>query len=109
MRNFADMSEQGKLAGLRGWLSRFVSVWTLVGLVIIGYLSFSNDTDVRDSVDLDRTIDSLRTELSAIKDTTELYRQLNSRLISDPDMMEQVVREEYGMRREHEDVYIFKE
>jgi len=37
------------------------------------------------------------------------YRDLNRRLASDPALMEQVVREQYGMKRASEDVYVFTE
>jgi len=37
------------------------------------------------------------------------YRDLNRRLASDHDLMEQVVREQYGMKRTSEDVFIFNE
>ncbi len=36
------------------------------------------------------------------------YRELNRRLASDPVLMEQVVREQYGMKKAGEDVYVFK-
>lgn len=36
------------------------------------------------------------------------YQQLNERLAGDPDLMEQVVREQYGMKRQSEDVYLFE-
>jgi hypothetical protein len=35
------------------------------------------------------------------------YRDLNSRLSSDPTTLERIVREQYHMQRADEDVYIF--
>lgn len=60
------------------------------------------------SIEHQRTIDSLRCDLEANRDTMLYYRELNRRLASDPTLMEQVVREQYGMKKASEDVYVFK-
>lgn len=60
------------------------------------------------SIEHQCTIDSLRAELEANRDTMLYYRELNRRLASDPALMEQVVREQYGMKKATEDVYVFK-
>ena len=64
---------------------------------------------VASSIEHERTIDSLTRELEANRDTMLYYRDLNRRLASDPALMEQVVREQYGMKRASEDVYVFTE
>ena len=73
------------------------------------YIIFSGENTVFRSIEYDRTIDSLRAELEANRDTMLYYRDLNRRLASDHDLMEQVVREQYGMKRTSEDVFIFNE
>lgn len=60
------------------------------------------------SIEHQRTIDSLQHELEANVDTMLYYRALNRRLMSDPALMEQIVREQYGMKRAGEDVYVVK-
>lgn len=82
---------------------------TIVCLIVLGYIVFSGENTVFRSIDYDRTIDSLRAELEANRDTMLYYRDLNRRLASDHNLMEQVVREQYGMKRASEDVYIFTE
>ncbi|MDE5662138.1 MAG: septum formation initiator family protein [Muribaculaceae bacterium] len=90
-------------------MRRFLSPVTLACLLVIGYIVFSGENTVFRSIDYDRTIDSLRAELDANRDTMLYYRDLNRRLASDRELMEQVVREQYGMKRASEDVYIFNE
>lgn len=98
-----------KLSSFISWIRRFVSPVTVICLLALCYISFAGENTVFHSMEYDRTIDSLRTELEANRDTMMLYRDLNRRLASDYDLMEQVVREQYGMKRASEDVYIFKE
>lgn len=98
-----------KLTAIWNWTRRFLSPVTIVCLAIIAYIVFAGENTIFNSIDYDRTIDSLRCELDANRDTMLYYRDLNRRLASDADLMEQVVREQYGMKRTSEDVYIFNE
>lgn len=98
-----------RLSSLWSWTRRFVPVSTLLCLAAVGFVVFSGENTVFNTIDYDRQIDSLRSELNAQTDTMLYYRGLNKRLASDPELMEQVVREQYSMKRDGEDVYIFKE
>lgn len=97
-----------QLTSTFAWFRRYFSPVTLICLVALGFIIFTGEHTVVRSVEYDRIIDSLRTELEANRDTMLYYRDLNSRLSSDASLMEQVVREQYGMKRASEDVYIFK-
>ncbi|MDE5629176.1 MAG: septum formation initiator family protein [Muribaculaceae bacterium] len=97
------------LSSFISWVRRFISPGTLVCIVVICYIVFTGENTVFSSIDYDNTIDSLRRELAAKRDTMEYYRALNQRLGTDPDLMEQVVREQYAMKRTSEDVFIFAE
>lgn len=90
-------------------MRRFMPVTTIACILLVAYIIFAGDNTVFNSIDYDRTIDSLRAELEANRDTMLYYRDLNRRLRSDRDLMEQVVREQYGMKRASEDVFIFTE
>lgn len=81
---------------------------TLVCILIVCYVVFSGEHTIFNTIDYDRQIDSLRTCLKAETDTMLYYRDLNSRLTSDRELMERVVREQYGMKRSTEDVYIIQ-
>ncbi|MBD5215386.1 MAG: hypothetical protein HDS78_02530 [Bacteroidales bacterium] len=98
-----------KLSSSLQWCRRYFSPVTVVCLVVLGFIIFSGEHTVVRSVEYDRIIDSLRVELEANRDTMLYYRDLNQRLSSDAELMEQVVREQYGMKRSSEDVYKFIE
>lgn len=97
-----------RLSSTWQWLRRFLSPWTLLCLAVVAFILFSGDNSVMQSIEHQCTIDSLRAELEANRDTMLYYRELNRRLASDPALMEQVVREQYGMKKATEDVYVFK-
>lgn len=103
-----DKEEQSPRSFL-SWMQTFFNWWTVGGIVLVGVVMFYGDNDVFQSIDDQHILDSLRVELQANRDTTEYYRALNRRLESDPEMMEQVVREQYGMKRATEDAYTFIE
>lgn len=91
------------------WIRTFLNGWTIGGIVLAAVVIFYSDNDVFQSIEDEQMLDSLRLELQANRDTTEYYRTLNRRLESDPALMEQVVREQYGMKRATEDAYTFIE
>ena len=96
------------LVSLLGWLRRYFPLTTLLALAALVYIFYLSETSVVRSVELERTLDSLELVFNANRDTMEYYRTLNERLCSDPATMEQVVRENYNMVRDGEDVFIFE-
>ncbi len=90
------------------WTRRYIS---LVAIVVVGigvYALFLQENSLFRFIESNRTIDSLRTEIKVATDTMLLYQELNSRLSTDPELMETVVRENFNMVREGEDVYVFE-
>lgn len=77
-------------------------------MAYLAFLLFFNENSMMRSIDLDRTIDSLRTEIRVNQDSLEYYKALNNRLSTSPEEMERVAREQYNMNRPDEDVYVFK-
>lgn len=88
------------------WLRRYMAVPTLVAVAIFVYIAFFGEKSVTQRVAYQRVIDSLENCLKQQQDSLEYYRDLNRRLSTDPDLMEQVVREQYNMKRQNEDVYV---
>lgn len=81
-----------------------------VGCVLLfAYMVFYGENSVVQRMKYEHAIDSLRIELAANRDTMLYYRELNRRLSSDPALMEQVVREQYNMQRQHEEVFVFED
>lgn len=89
------------------WLKRYVSLLSLGVMAAIIYMLFFSDTSVLHKIEYQRIIDSLQTEVEINRDSMLYYKELNSRLSSDPAVMERVVREQHNMKRPDEDVYVF--
>ena len=58
------------------------------------------------SVEYTTRIKELREEIRDNEDTLLYYRRMNHALDTDPETMERIVRENYHMQRENEDVYL---
>ena len=97
-----------KIRNLLGWGRRYISFTLLIVVAYLAFLLFFNENSKMRSIDLDRTIDSLRTEIRVNQDSLEYYKALNNRLSTSPEEMERVAREQYNMNRPDEDVYVFK-
>ena len=97
-----------KISNLLGWGRRYISFTLLIVVAYLAFLLFFNENSMMRSIDLDRTIDSLRTEIRVNQDSLEYYKALNNRLSTSPEEMERVAREQYNMNRPDEDVYVFK-
>lgn len=89
------------------WLSRYVAIPTVIGVGLIVYFTFFSEMSISRRIAYQHVIDSLEICLKAQQDSLEYYRDLNQRLTTDPLLMEQVVREQYNMKRQNEDVYVF--
>lgn len=98
-----------KVKSLMVWLRRYMPLPTVCVLAALVYLIFFSETTVKTAVQYRHTIDSLRTEVEIQRDSMLYYQALNRRLSHDPELMEQVVREQYNMNRLNEDVYVFEE
>lgn len=93
----------------RSWARRYLAIPTILGVGLIIYIAFFGEKSVTQRIAYQRTIDSLQMCLAQQQDSLAYYRDLNRRLSTDPALMEQVVREQYNMKRDHEDVYVIEE
>lgn len=89
------------------WLRRYVSLITIGVFAAIIYMIFFSETSIVHKIEYQRVIDSLRVEVEINRDSMLYYKELNSRLTTDPEIMEQIVRERHNMKRADEDVFIF--
>lgn len=92
----------------RSWARRYLTLPTLAVIGVLVYIVFFGDSSVARRVEYQRQIDSLRAEVECVQDSVDRYRELNRRLASDPEAMERVVREQYNMKREGEDVFVME-
>lgn len=71
-------------------------VWILVG-------SENNYVKIHDKKD---EINNLKAEIKAKQDSAIFYEKKVNELNTDPETLERIAREQYGMRQENEEVYI---
>lgn len=71
-----------------------------------GLCAVFNDNSILNHYQYEGEIDRLKAEIKVNRDSLEYYRAMNSRLDTDREAMEQIVREQYHMQRPNEDVYI---
>ncbi len=88
------------------WIARYLTWPTLLCLAVVAYLLFVGENSVSRRVAYEQVIDSLSECLAAQNDSLDYYRDMNRRLSHDPELMEQVVREQYNMNRHNEDVFV---
>ena len=89
------------------WFRRYFSLLSVGVIAATLYMIFFSDTSVLHKIEYQRIIDSLRTEVKINRDSMLYYKKLNSLITTDPEVMEQVVRERHNMKRPDEDVFIF--
>lgn len=88
------------------WCRRYLSVTFLILIAFIVIVLFFNDNSFVKSVEYTSRINELREEIRQNEYTLRYYQRLNHALDTDPETMERIVRENYHMQRENEDVYI---
>ena len=110
----AEMSADD-FAPLRAQLKETLKKMNKINLYIIVfvgfavYLLFFHDYNYMMVLKYDREIRDLKAEIKQSEDSFLIIRQRVESLNTDPEALEKIVREEYHMRRPHEDVYIVKE
>ena len=96
------------VSNIWSWCRRYISVTFIIVMAFILIVLFFNDNSIVKSIDYNRQITELKQEIKANRDTLEYYKALNHSLDTDPETMERIVREQYHMQRENEDVYIIE-
>lgn len=90
------------------WCRRYISLMSILVIMFFAYTLFMQDNSLFRYMQYSRSIDSLKVEIANYTDTMNYYNDLNSRLSTDAEVMERVVREQYNMNRDGEDVYVFE-
>lgn len=91
------------------WCTRYLKLPTLLVIAALVYILFLQDNSIAQMYEMDKTIDSLKQIIAMENDTMEFYRAKNMRLDNnDPEIIEQVVREQHNMSLPTEEVYVFK-
>lgn len=90
------------------WCKRYLSFTLLAALIVLSVVLFFNENSLVSTIEQERRIDELKTQIDDITDTLIYYRDLNRSLNNDRETMERIVREQHHMQHPDEDVYIFE-
>lgn len=99
-----------KLKYLGLWLRRQSNapLFLLAGVIIL-MLFFNDDTSFKRNKEYDDKINRLEAEIKENKDSTRYYNEKYDALLTEREDMERVAREQYGMQRAIEDVYLIED
>lgn len=89
------------------WCRRYISLTFIAVIAFVLFVLFFNDNSVMKNYEYRREIEKLKAEIKVNTDSMNYYNRLNRLLETDPHTMERVVREQYHMQRNNEDVYVF--
>lgn len=111
IRNFAAVNESCRmpLKPVLHWCRRYLSLTLLASLAVAAYVLFLNDNSVMRTYEHEREIARLEEAIRQATDTLEYYRALNASLDTDRGHLERIVREQYHMQQQGEDVYVFEQ
>ncbi len=84
------------------WLSLPFVVLAASFVVMVFY----GDNSYIKSIGYQEKINDLKAEIKMNEDSAAYYERKSNELSTDPESLEKIAREQYGMKRENEDVYI---
>ncbi len=104
------VSSKKREKGKSNILTRFIPRWLSLPLIIIitflVIMIFYGDNSYLKNKEYSKKIDELKKEIKANRDSAQYYRQKSHELTTDKETLEKIAREQYGMKRDNEDVYI---
>lgn len=97
--------------GFSNWFNKTgkVQICILAALAFGVYMVFFSDYNYMETVKYENEIKDLKMSILEARDSAVIYEQKLNALNSDKEAVERVVREEYHMKRENEDIYLTKE
>lgn len=98
----------GFLGRIKDGIKKF-NLWIVVVVAFGVYITFFSDYNYFRSMEYYARIKDLKAQIKECDDSTAVYRERLRLLESDHETLERIVREEYLMKRENEDLYIVNE
>lgn len=91
------------------WIPRWLNISFVIFIAFIVSLLFFGENNYMRINDYRQRIDDLKAEIKANEDTAAMYNAKVKELHTDRESLEKIAREQYGMKRAGEDVYITSE
>lgn len=80
----------------------------LISSGVVALLVLNEETSFEKRRELDERIKGLKAEIEQAEDSARYYKQARKDLLTNAEDLEYVAREQYGLQRPTEDVYIVK-
>ena len=88
------------------WMPRWLNIPLVIFTAFIVMLLFFGDNNFMRINDYKKRINNLKAEIKANNDSVRIYEVKVQELSTDRETLEKIAREQYGMRRANEEIYI---
>lgn len=101
-----SVEEKSERKWYNRWIPRWLSLPFLIVMAFLVVMLFYGDSSYIKSNEYSTKINELTLEIKANKDSAAFYQQKAKELATDRETLEKIAREQYGMKRSSEDVYV---
>ncbi len=106
MRKSEKDTAKAKKSLLTRWIPRWLSFPLIIIIVFLFVMIFYGENSYLKSKEYGIKINELKQEIKANRDSAKYYQQKAQELSTDRETLEKIAREQYGMKKAYEDVYI---
>lgn len=106
MRKSENDTAKAKKSLLTRWIPRWLSLPLIIIIVFLFVMIFYGENSYLKSKEYGVKINELKQEIKANRDSAKYYQQKAQELSTDRETLEKIAREQYGMKKAYEDVYI---
>ncbi|MBR6249457.1 MAG: septum formation initiator family protein [Muribaculaceae bacterium] len=100
------MADWNKYFKRPSWIPRWLNIPLLIFAGFIVWLLFFGENNYMRINDYKKQINELKSEIKQNEDSARIYDAKMRELNTDHETLERIVREQYGMKRVNEDVYV---
>lgn len=87
------------------WIPRWLSLPLVIVIAFLVWMLVASDNNFVKTHALKEEINTLKAEIKAKQDSAHYYERKVNELNTDAETLERIAREQYGMRKENEEVY----
>lgn len=91
---------------LTRWIPRWLSLPLIIIISFLFIMIFYGENSYLKSNEYEAKINELKQEIKANKDSAIYYQRKAKELSTDRETLEKIAREQYGMKKAYEDVYV---
>lgn len=100
------MADWNKYFKRPSWIPRWLNIPLLIFAGFIVWLLFFGENNYMRINEYKKQINELKSEIKQNEDSARIYDAKVRELNTDHETLERIVREQYGMKRVNEDVYV---